>query len=78
MGYQPIDCGFHDLLLHVATLRRPVRIAYRNDHDEVVEALDVIEDVYTKNSAEYAQLRGGVTIRLDRLVSVRSLVPSSP
>lgn len=68
--YKPIDCGFHDHLLAWATLRRPVVITYRDHSGNVVQARDVIVDVYTDQGAEYLKSAGGLQLRLDAILEV--------
>lgn len=65
--YQPIDCGFHDQILEKATLRVPTQITYLDDEADIQTVKDVIEDVYTREGAEYMRLRSGLTIRLDKI-----------
>ena len=68
--YVPVDCGFHDRLLALATLRRVSEVVYLDDQglERSVEAR--IEDVYSRAGAEFARLSGGEIVRLDRLVRV--------
>lgn len=68
--YTPVDCGFHDGLLALATLRRPVAI-------DLVGATEAdplrgrIVDVFSRDGAEYLRLDGGAAVRLDHIVAVR-------
>ncbi len=69
--YIPIDCNFYDRLLHHATRRETVEITYQSSEgtgEMTIHA--IIQDVYTREGAEYLQLKKGETIRLDRLVRV--------
>jgi Rho-binding antiterminator len=65
--YIPIDCERHDELLALATLRRPCRIEVETADGALAGLEGVIEDVYTQAGAEYLRLRGGPTVRLDRI-----------
>jgi Rho-binding antiterminator len=69
-GYHPIDCGLHDRLEALATLRRRVRIEYRAEPDAVESIDDRIADIVTRDGAEYLRTETGLEIRLDALVRV--------
>ena len=67
--YSPIACGFHDRLLHFATLKAPVRLQL-----QAHETRDgIIQDVFTKEGAEYLTLSDGELIRLDLILGVEAL-----
>lgn len=68
--YCLVDCGFHDQLEALATLRQFCQISYRTVTGEVVEVQDQIVDVYAANHADFLKLKDGTEIRLDRLISV--------
>lgn len=68
--YEPIDCGEHDVLLALATLRRAVRCTVRQPDGRLDVLEGVIEDVYTSAGAEYLRLQDGPTVRLDALVTL--------
>jgi Rho-binding antiterminator len=68
--YILIDCGFHDELEALATLRQSCRIVYRNAAGESVEIEGLIVDVYAANQADFLRMNNGIEIRLDKLVSV--------
>ena len=68
--YQPISCGLHDQLLAHATLRRNCTISYRDDMGQLQKTESLIQDVYTRDGAEYMKLEDGTIIRLDRLVQI--------
>lgn len=67
-SYEPIDCGLHDELLARATMGRPTTITYHDEQGEKVVVEDVIEDVYTRQGAEYLRLGDGAEVRLDKIV----------
>ena len=75
--YIPIDCGFHDEIESLITLRQECWIIYHNAAGEVVERHDRIIDVYTADKAEYLKLTDNTEIRLDQLVSVNGKLLSS-
>ncbi|KAM3113106.1 hypothetical protein [Phormidesmis sp. 146-33] len=68
--YYLVDCGFHDQLEALATLRQTCQISYRTVAGEIVEVQDQIVDVYAANHADFLKLKNGTEIRLDRLISV--------
>ena len=78
-AYRPIDCGFHDELLARASLKGPVEIVYIDANGDESRRFETIDDVYTKDSAEYMRLESGTEIRLDQLVRVDGVdAPESP
>lgn len=73
--YRPIDCNFHDRLLHHATLREEVNLRVRGGEGEEKEWRVVIRDVYTEHSEEYALLSNGERVRLDRIIGLNGMAP---
>jgi Rho-binding antiterminator len=65
--YIPINCERHDELLALATLRRPCTLEVERPDGTRESVAGVIDDVYTDTGAEYLRLRGGPTVRLDRI-----------
>ncbi len=68
--YHPIACSLHDELEALATLRRPCRIVFRDDHDQVGVITEVIADIFARDREEFIQLKNGMRIRLDHIVSI--------
>ncbi|ABA56745.1 hypothetical protein [Nitrosococcus oceani] len=68
--YIPINCNFHDQLEALATLRKQCHIFYQTMDGKIIETLDTITDIYTKNQEEFTVLGSGEIIRLDRLLEV--------
>ena len=68
--YCLVDCGFHDQLEALATLRQTCQISYRTVTGEIADVQDQIMDVYAADQADFLQLKDGTEIRLDRLISV--------
>ncbi|MBD3885810.1 hypothetical protein IFO70_29290 [Phormidium tenue FACHB-886] len=68
--YCLVDCGFHDQLEALATLRQTCQISYRTATEEIIEVQSQIVDVYAANKADFLKLKDGTEIRLDRLISV--------
>jgi Rho-binding antiterminator len=68
--YQPVHCGFHDVLEDAAVRGRTCRIRYRGADGTRQEAITTIRDVFTRNGAEYASLGTDAIVRLDRLDGV--------
>lgn len=74
-SYQPISCNYYDLLLAYATKRTIVDIQFINaSTKKVVTTQDQIADVYTKKGEEFMKLKNGLTIRLDKIISVNKHV----
>jgi len=68
-SYEPVACALYDDLGLRMMRGTPCRLVVEKDGR--TEALvTTIEDLYTEGDAEYAQLDGGRTIRLDRIVVV--------
>lgn len=67
--YEPIDCSLHDRIEEHATLHKDVRIVYRNGMD-VTEVTDRITDWFAKDGEEFMRTANGLTVRLDRIVSI--------
>lgn len=68
--YRPIDCSLHDRLESVATLRKTVRITFRDSAGGSRQADDQIVDIFTRAGAEFVKLGDGREIRLDDLQEV--------
>jgi len=68
--YILVDCGFHDELEALATLRQQCQIIYCNQANQKVEVETRIVDVYAFNKADFIRLKDGTEIRLDRIESV--------
>ena len=66
--YRPINCSFYDLLLALATQRKPVNLVYWQDKTPQNVSGSVIKDVYTKKGMEFMELSSGEVIRLDRVI----------
>jgi len=67
--YCLVDCGFHDQLEALATLRQTCQISYRTVTGEIVRVQDQIVDVYAANR-RFFEAQRRTEIRLDRLISV--------
>jgi len=68
--YQPIACDIHDAFLAQASLRRHCELTVRQPDGSSAIVSGVIVDVYTREGAEYLQLRGGPTFRLDHILAL--------
>lgn len=71
--YQPVSCEFHDVLETLAIRRNPVVIVYRDEHGAHAEVRDRILDVSARGGEEFMALQGGLSLRLDRIVSVNGV-----
>jgi Rho-binding antiterminator len=65
--YEPVSCSFHDTLEDAAVRRRPCRVRYRLEDGGLNEVVTTIQDVFTREGAEFARLGDGTLVRLDRL-----------
>jgi Rho-binding antiterminator len=72
-SYQPIDCTLHDRIEAHASLRKTVRIVYR-EGDRVLQIDDRIIDWFAKDGAEYMRVAGGPVIRLDHVRSIDDVI----
>lgn len=68
--YRPIDCSLHDQLEAAATLRKKIRITFRDSAGRSVQSEDQIVDIFTKAGVEYVKLGDGREVRLDDLQEV--------
>jgi len=69
-AYHPISCEFHDRLEDLATLRKTVRIGYRDGSDVHAYRDAVITDVFARGGEEFLVLDADTHVRLDRLIEV--------
>lgn len=65
--YVPISCAVHDELLALATLRRECELTLVRGDGRPERVRGIIADVYSRGGAEYLELRGGGTYRLDQI-----------
>lgn len=70
--YKPIACSYHDLLLDLSTTNTKVKVVYQSGNNSLTTE-SVIKDIYTKQKAEWMQLKNGILIRLDQILSVNGL-----
>lgn len=73
MSYQPIDCNYYDRLEAWATMKTPCLLVFLDDEGAEQEVSGLIADLYTLNKAEYLRMDNGLTLRLDRLLSVNGV-----
>ena len=73
MSYQPIDCHYYDRLEAWATRRTPCLLVFLDEEGGQQEVSGLIADLYTVNKAEYLRMDNGLTLRLDRLLSVNGI-----
>lgn len=65
--YTPISCDLYDHLEIAAMHKRLNKLEIWNKDQELVEVEAMIENLYTRESIEYAELSTGEIIRLDQL-----------
>lgn len=77
--YIPISCSYYDRLEAWAVRREQVHIIFKQpEHDSEQQAEGIIADLFSKDKAEYLELRSGERIRLDYIISVNNIaVPVS-
>ena len=72
--YQPIDCGFHDLLEATITRRTYSHLQYFTAGWEFTTVTTLLKDLASERDAdglaEYLVIDTGERIRLDRVVNV--------
>lgn len=73
MSYQPIDCNYYDRLEAWATMKTICLLVFLDENDVRQEVSGGIADLYTVNKAEYLRMDNGLTVRLDRLLSVNGV-----
>ncbi len=66
--YQPIDCGFYDMLEAAATRKQQVYLQYFNDLRQLCQGSTRLKTFFTREHIEYAQLTSGDEIRLDHII----------
>ena len=76
--YEPVDCTMHDQLVERAAFRLPTKVTYRNERGELVVAQDLIQDVFSREGAEYVRLASGTEIRLDQIVDFGGIGSTDP
>lgn len=70
LPYHPISCEFHDRLEDLATLRKTVRIRFKDASGTDQERDVRISDVFAHDGEEFLLLSTGEHVRLDWLVEV--------
>ena len=74
MPYQPVDCGFHDLLEAAVTRRTYSHLQYFTADWEFTTATTLLRDLTSERDAdglsEYVVIDTGERIRLDRVVNL--------
>ena len=68
--YKPINCNYHSVLEHYATLGTFCRIQFYTAIHEFKTVQAIIKNIYTLKAEEFMVLSTGEEIRLDRIVRV--------
>jgi Rho-binding antiterminator len=66
--YQPIDCGFYDVLEAAATRKQQVYLQYFNDLRQLCQGSTILKTFFVRDHVEYAQLASGEEVRLDHII----------
>lgn len=69
--YRPVACGLLDRIEAAATLGRACDVVYLDVGGEERRVTDRFVDWFVRDGEEYARLAGGLTLRLDRIVSLQ-------
>jgi transcriptional antiterminator Rof (Rho-off) len=70
--YRPVDCSLCDQLDAHACKAQRCNFTYRDSSGAIIRASDWVETLFTRDGAEYLQLRSGAIIRLDALLELSS------
>lgn len=73
--YKPVACHFYDELESAAVKRKLNTIIFINDENKEVSIEDLIIDFKTLNKEEFAILKSGLKIRLDKIINFNELDP---
>ena len=65
--YAPVSCSLHDELLELATFRKNCTVSIEDASGQIEEVTAFIQDVYTKDGAEYMKLDDQRVVRLDQI-----------
>ena len=68
--YTPIGCQYYDVLELNASRKTVCTIAYFETESKVRTVKSTIEDIFTKEKAEFLKLADGSEVRLDKILSV--------
>jgi Rho-binding antiterminator len=68
--YIPISCAVHDELLALASFQKDCELTIAVSEGRVERIRGIIKDVYSREGAEYLQLRDGSTFRLDQILAL--------
>jgi Rho-binding antiterminator len=66
--YQPIACGFYDVLEAAATRKQQVYLQYFNDLRQLCQESTILRTFTTREHVEYAVLASGEEVRLDNII----------
>jgi len=68
--YIPISCAVHDELLALASFHKDCELTIAVSEERAERIRGIIKDVYSREGAEYLQLRDGSTFRLDQILAL--------
>jgi Rho-binding antiterminator len=69
--YKPVHCDLTDELEALAIQKKPINLKYRTEAGSTDWKLGHIQDLFTKDHADFLKLVDGTVIRLDRIVEWR-------
>ena len=73
--YKPVACHFYDELESAAVKRKLNTIVFMNDENKEETIKDLIVDFKTYEKQEFALLKSGLKIRLDKIINFNELDP---
>ncbi|MFK2822409.1 hypothetical protein [Arcobacter sp. YIC-80] len=73
--YKPVACHFYDELESAAVKRTLNKIIFINDKNQEETIEDLIVDFKTIKKEEFAILKSGLQIRLDKIINFNELNP---
>lgn len=68
--YQPIDCNYYDEITLLILRKQKCKVHFYNEKEKEETVMAVIEDIYTREKAEYLRLKDGMEIRLDKIIAL--------
>ena len=69
-NYIPVPCGFYDEIEAIATLKKEIRILFKNESEIETEILSQISDLKIEKGIEYMILKTGAVLRLDTIIEI--------
>jgi len=68
--YQRVSCDYYDYLEMYAVQKKPLLLAYNDEHGATVKKHIQIKTLETKNKEEFLISTEGLRLRLDKIISL--------